>query len=37
VFGYAVFFFVQAGYFDAFVPWAQGVIADAMGRMRPGP
>jgi hypothetical protein len=36
VFGYAVFFFVQAGYFDAFLPWAQGVIADLMGRMRPG-
>lgn len=34
VLGYAVFYFVQAGYFDGVVPWAQEMIADVMGRAR---
>jgi hypothetical protein len=37
VLGYVVFYFVQAGYLDGFLPWAQGVIADVVGRVRPAP
>ncbi len=35
VLGYAVFYFVQAGYFDGLAPWVQEMVANLMGRVSP--